>query len=53
MRVKTEIAAVVLLAAIGVSLAVGLMLGAAVTTATASTPERVPACPCTPSTIST
>ena len=53
MRVKTELAAVILLAAVGASLAAGLLLGVVATKATAPAPERAPACPCTPSTITT
>lgn len=52
MRVKTEIAAVVVLAAVGTALAVGLLFGVAVTKATAADPEPI-CCPCTPSTINT
>lgn len=52
MRVKTEIAAVVVLGAVGVALAAGLLLGVAMTKATTA-PERAPACTFTPETIRT
>lgn len=51
MGVKTEIAAVVVLAAVGTALAVGLMLGVIATKAAA--PERIPACNCQPATMNT
>lgn len=53
MRVKPEIAAVIVLAAVGSALAVGVLFGVVATKATAPAPERAPACPCTPSTINT
>lgn len=53
MRMKTSLAAVVLLAAVGVALAFGLLAGVAVTRATTPAPERAPACPCAPETIRT
>lgn len=52
MRVKPEIAAVIVLAAVGVALASGLLLGVAMTKATTA-PERAPACTCTPETTHT
>lgn len=45
MRVKTELAAAVVLAAVGVALAVGLLAGVVVTKATAADPAPIN-CPC-------
>lgn len=52
MRVKTELAAVVVLAAVGVALAAGLLAGVAVTKASAADPAPIHF-PCPRSTIST
>ena len=52
MRVKTELAAAVLLAVVGVALAVGLLTGVAVTKATAAEPPTIH-CPCPRTTITT
>lgn len=51
MRVKPEIAAVTLFACVGVSLAIGLLVGVAATRAT--TRERTPSCNCPATTITT
>lgn len=52
MRVKTELAAVVVLAAVGVALAVGLLAGVTVAKATAADPPPIN-CPCPRNTINT
>lgn len=52
MRVKTELAAVVVLAAVGVALAVGLLAGVTVTKASAADPPPIN-CPCPRNTINT
>ena len=52
MRVKTELAAAVVLAAVGVALAVGLLAGVAVTKSTAADPPPIH-CPCPRETITT
>lgn len=52
MRLKTSLAAVILLAAVGVSFAVGQLVGAVATKAVAPAHERIPVCRCTPETIS-
>ena len=52
MRVKTELAAVVVLAAVGVALAVGLLAGVTVTKASAAEPPPIH-CPCPRETITT
>lgn len=52
MRMKTSLAAVVLPAAVGVSIAIGLLVGVVATRATTPTPERIPSCLCIPETIS-
>lgn len=53
MRVKPELAAAVLFAAVGVSLAVGALAGVAITQRATPAPERAPACLCAPETIRT
>ena len=52
MRVKTELAAAVVLAAVGVALAVGLLAGVVVTKATAADTPTIH-CPCPRGTTST
>ena len=52
MRVKTSHAAAVVLAAVGVALAVGLLAGVAVTKASAADPPTIH-CPCPRATITT
>ena len=52
MRMRTEIAAVIVLAAVGTALAVGLLFGVAVTRATAADPAPIH-CPCPRETINT
>lgn len=53
MRVKTSHAAAIVLAAVGVSLAVGALAGVAITQRATPAPERAPACLCAPETIRT
>lgn len=52
MRVKTSHAAAIVLAAVGVALAAGLLAGVAVTKATAADPAPMH-CPCPRTTINT
>lgn len=52
MRVKPEIAAVIILAAVGSALTVGVLFGVAVTKVTAAEPAPT-RCPCLPDTINT
>ena len=52
MRVKTELAAAIILGAVGVALATGLLAGVAVAKATAADPAPIH-CPCPRTTINT